>query len=161
MFVPNSKSCSLWSFLIDLVFRTLPIDIEQSQSNYDEQQDHPPELIKTFKRLHHFRRGTILGSSMQSTDDRSLLRDLFLRMPTTNCLSMMAPSLWMYKYRLGACNNDDDDDIQPLMEVPAETLSMWDNVSNNNCFQSVFLFSYSTCRSYFVIPLFHNIATYF
>ena len=97
---------------------------------------------------------------MQSTDDRSLLRDIFLRMPTTNCLSMMAPSLWMYKYRLGACNNDDDD-IQPLMEVPAETLSMWDNVSNNNCCQSVFLFSYSTCMSYFVIPLFDNIATYF
>jgi hypothetical protein len=97
------------------------MDIEQSQ-NQTERSD-PPELKNTLRRLHHFRRGNIIGSTMQSIDDRSLLRDLFLRMPLDNCLKMMAPSLKMYKRDTGGSLLS--------MRVPAETLSLWDDVSNN------------------------------
>jgi len=98
------------------------VDIEQDtdQSQSLTNQYDTAELSSLFKNLHHFRRGNIVGASLQSTDDQSLLRDLFIRLPLVSCLCIMAPLLWM-------CSFDRDGSIQ-LHPVPAETLTLWDNV---------------------------------
>ena len=95
----------------------IAVDIEQRDI-----QESLPELEVVFKRLHHFRRGTILGSNTQSSDDRSLLRNLFLKMPLHDCLMMMAPKLWMYYF------GDNGEIVSTI--VPAETpVLLHDNVS--------------------------------
>ncbi len=100
--------------------KSLAADIEQRAFFAGESSF--PELEVVFKRLHHFRRGTILGTNIQSSDDRCLLRDLFLRLPLRDCLVMMAPDLWMYYF-------DGNGDIVSA-KAPAETLVMLDdNVS--------------------------------
>lgn len=97
----------------------MPNDSEESQN--DAKSGDPPELRIALKLLHHFRRGTILGSSMQSIDDRSLSRDIFLRMSLNDSLAIMAPMVWMRRR--------DADGTVSSMEVPAETLILWDDVS--------------------------------
>ena len=97
----------------------MEIDIEQSNS--DMSRTDPPELKNSFRRLHQFRRGNILSAHMQNVDDRFILRNHFLRMPIQNSITMMSPTLWMYKF-------DSSGNIVTV-QVPAETLTMWDDVS--------------------------------
>ena len=98
---------------------TATVDIEQEGFLSAESI---PELEIIFKRLHHFRRGTILGSNSQSSDDRALLRDLFLRMPLHDCLLMMVPDLELYYF-------DNNSEVVST-HAPAETLvTLDDNVS--------------------------------
>jgi hypothetical protein len=79
----------------------------------------PVELHQLFGKLHHFGRGTIMGEGfLQSSDDRSLARDIFLRSPLAVCISMMAPSSWR-------CVSDANLDIK-FKSTPAETLTLWD-----------------------------------
>lgn len=94
------------------------VDIEQNCSAHTD----TPEIKNTFRKLHHFRRGNILGAHIQAADDRFVIRNHFLRMPLENCLGMMAPLLWMNKF-------DTDGNIISMV-VPAETLALWDDVSS-------------------------------
>lgn len=100
---------------------TNDIDIEQ-RASIALGESSLPELDMILKRLHYFRRGTILGSNTQSSDDRSLLRDLFLRLPLHDCLALMVPELWKYYF-------GDNEEVTST-NVPAETLVLLDdNVS--------------------------------
>ena len=84
----------------------------------------PPELADALRCLYHLRRGPLLSPGpMRSMDDRASARELFLRFPIEHCLNMMAPRLWSS----GGANH-----ISNQMEpVPAETLALWDNVSQS------------------------------
>lgn len=112
------------SFVVDITNSDATVDIEQTAFGESIRD----EII--FKRLHHFRRGIILGSNTQSSDDRALLRDLFLRMPLHDCLLMMVPELWVYYFDNGEVFST---------HAPAETLAMLDdNVSLYNIFYESF-----------------------
>lgn len=92
-------------------------ETEQSSSN-DGYAIHP-NLYNVIRFLHLFRRGDILGQAVQSSDDRTLLRDAMLRFSTSECLYIMGPSLWR-------CNtNGTEFELKP---IPAETLLLWDKV---------------------------------
>jgi hypothetical protein len=92
-------------------------DSELSKSN---EYNIPPDLCKAIKYLHHFRRGEILGSAVQSIDERTLLRDAMIRFPLGDCLKIMAPCFWK-------C--DIDTVHHEFKPVPASTLVLWDKVS--------------------------------
>ena len=79
----------------------------------------PPDLCNTIKYLHHFRRGEILGSAVQSIDERALLRDAMLRLPKEECLKIMAPCFW--KCDIDASNHK-------FKPIPASTLVLWNKV---------------------------------
>jgi hypothetical protein len=82
----------------------------------------PPELSDALRRLYHLRRGPFLSPGpMQSLDDRSEIRSLFIRFPLEDCLMMMAPTLW-------GCG-DLQAGVTSFDEIPPETLSLWDEVS--------------------------------
>lgn len=84
----------------------------------------PSHLTNALKLLYCLRRGPLISPGpMRSMDDRAALRGIFLRFPLSECISMMGPKLWstglLEKDRLQA-------DIEAM---PAETLALWDNVS--------------------------------
>ena len=97
--------------------------IEQNQHNDNSHSD-PPELKNAFKMIHHFRRGAILGQYMQAVDDRFILRNHFLRMPLESSIAMIAAVLWMFRI-------DKNGNVSKV-SVPAETLTLWDDVSELN-----------------------------
>ena len=78
----------------------------------------PPELGVSLQKLHHFRRGAILGAGLQSVDDRSLARDILLRSPLYDFAQMLAPIVWR-------CTTDANGRIE-FRSAPAETLALWD-----------------------------------
>lgn len=81
----------------------------------------PPELAGALRRLFHLRRGPLLSTGpIQSTDDRAEIRSMFLRLPLQDSLCMMAPTVW---------SSGSVADTASRELVPAETLSLWDNVS--------------------------------
>jgi hypothetical protein len=86
----------------------------------------PPELSDALRRLYHFRRSPFLSPGpLQSLDDRSEVRSLFVRFPLEDCLMMMAPTLWGSGDLQAAMAN-----LSPSFEeIPPETLSLWDEVS--------------------------------
>jgi hypothetical protein len=94
----------------------------------------PPELSDALRRLYHLRRGPFLSPGpLQSMDDRAEMRALFVRFPLEDCLGMMAPTLWSSGPLEEALVGQG-----PLLEeVPPETLSLWVNVSNASCPQSI------------------------
>lgn len=85
----------------------------------------PPELSDALRRLYHLRRGPYLSPGpLQSLDDRSEIRSVFVRFPLEDCLAMLAPSLWGCGDLTSAVTNR-----SPSFEdVPPETLALWDNV---------------------------------
>ena len=99
------------------------LKIKSDQNNDTENTNYvdPPQLDNTFRKLHHFRRGTILGTHMQADDDRFVLRNLFLRMPLEYSVSVIVPELWMCRL--------DENNRTIRTKVPAETLALWDDVS--------------------------------
>lgn len=93
----------------------------------------PPELSDAPRRLYHLRRGPLLSPGpVQSADDRVEVRTLFVRFPLSDCLSMMAPSLWSSGPLAEAMARN----APSLQNVPPETLALWENVRE---------FSYRTC----------------
>lgn len=86
----------------------------------------PPELMETLTRLYHLRRGPLISPGpMRSMDDRAEMRVLFLRLPLEDCLMMMKPSLWSTGVLAGISSAWD-----VMLDFPAETLALWDSVSN-------------------------------
>jgi hypothetical protein len=108
----------------------------------------PPELSDALRRLYHLRRGPFLSPGpLQSFDDRTEIRSLFIRFPLEDCLMMMAPSLWGCGDLQAAAAN-----LAPSFEeIPPETLSLWDevscwNISNSGNSLIPSLFSVSSLR---------------
>jgi hypothetical protein len=91
----------------------------------------PPELAEAVRRLYHLRRGSLISPGpMRSSDDRAEIRSLFLRFPLEDCISMIAPALWSSGVICATSPST------PSMElVPAETLALWDNVSESDIFK--------------------------
>jgi hypothetical protein len=88
----------------------------------------PSNLTDALKLLYCVRRGPLISPGpMRSIDDRAALRGLFLRFPLEDCICMMAPKLWS----TGSLEekNQAPTDMQ---EMPAETLALWDDVSEEN-----------------------------
>lgn len=87
----------------------------------------PPQLKEGVRRLYHLRRGALISPGpMRSMDDRAGMRQLFLRFPLEDCLGMMAPKLWstgLIDDKVGASSIKKH-------SFPAETLALWDNVSD-------------------------------
>lgn len=84
----------------------------------------PPELADGLRALYSLRRGPLLGTGpQQSPDDRCISRSLFMRLPLSDCLPIMSPSVWC----CGANTNSTARGFS-LEPVPAVTLALWDEV---------------------------------
>jgi hypothetical protein len=93
----------------------------------------PPELADALHLLHHLRRGPMLGPGpLQNFDDCAEMRTLFMRLPLEDCLCMMAPTLW--SCRINTLENAPDLTLTMLEPVPADTLTLWDSVSQRPFF---------------------------
>jgi hypothetical protein len=87
----------------------------------------PSNLTDVLKLLYSVRRGPLISPGpMRSIDDRAALRRLFLRFPLDDCICMMAPKLWS----TGSLENDQA--LTDMQEMPAETLALWGDVSEEN-----------------------------
>ena len=85
----------------------------------------PPQLKETLNRLYHLRRGPLISPGpMRSMDDRAEIRGLFLRFPLEDCLKMMRPTVLSTGSMNGISSAWDN-----MVSFPAETLSLWDDVS--------------------------------
>ena len=86
----------------------------------------PPDLVNALRKLYHMRRGPLLSPGpLQSLDDQTELRSLFLRLPAEDCLRMMSPKLFSCSSRSTTALS-----VPYLENVPPETLTLWSNVSS-------------------------------
>ena len=75
-----------------------------------------------------------MGEGFQSSDDRSLARDVFLRSPLADCNLMMVPSSWR-------CLSDNTLNFE-FVSTPAETLTLWDeSILAVDAFDRLFVWS--------------------
>ena len=84
----------------------------------------PPELADGLRTLYSLRRGPLLGTGpQQSPDDRCVSRSLFMRLPLSDCLPTMSPTVWCC--RANANKTAQGFSLEP---VPAVTLALWHEV---------------------------------
>lgn len=114
-------------------YQTYSLQTDDSEFSDSNEYTIPPDLCNAIKYLHHFRRGEILGSAVQSVDERTLMRDAMIRLPKEDCLKMMAPCFWK-------C--DIDTEHHEFKPVPASTLVLWDkSIIVGESFSATFIWS--------------------
>lgn len=75
-----------------------------------------------------------MGEGFQSSDDRSLARDVFLRSPLADCNIIMVPSSWR-------CVSDTILNFE-FVSTPVETLTLWDeSILAIDAFDRLFVWS--------------------
>jgi len=103
----------------DLDMAMCRISKEYLKLNESGSLNFPPSLVPAAKKLHGFRRGTIIGPLVQSSDEMAVRRDLFLRLPLDDCLRYLAPEMRMFR-------SNRDGTVEEV-DVPPETLALRDD----------------------------------